>query len=183
MKAKQLVVTYLFSLYSLSLFSQTQSYIATDSTSVNGIRIIAGTDQENTYSIKVMVNSKQIKEYLPNQLNEYGLADGRVYVSRKINFKGYERSFFLQRLVRDSLTLYRYDGKDKKTFYLERDSGMLVEIDKKNPDFRKVLTENMRDCEAVHDAIQTVSYRKVPLTELVTRYNSCQSTTPFPYTK
>lgn len=120
--------------FTLFLISRTavfcQSYIATDSTSLTGVRIITGTPQENSYSIKVMITNKETKVYTPKDLKEYGLADGTVYISREISVSGFSKRVFLQQLAKGKLTLYYYDGKEANLFFIERDSSGLVTLTK-----------------------------------------------------
>lgn len=153
------------------------SYFITDSTSSIGVKI---TDNGAILNARfcTVETVKGTIQYTPNEVKEYGLDDGRIYISKTIFADDSLRKVFMQRLVKGKFTLYYYRGKTSKTFYWEKDSTKFYELPKYHKDqpeinFRNDLEYLTGDCENVRNAIKLASYNIKSLTELVTNYNNC----------
>jgi hypothetical protein len=126
--------------------------------------------------------------YSPNQIKEYALGDGSVYVSHEIQNSDSTERVFLNRLFYKSLNpdsysaLYYFKEKNGKRFFLEKDS-LFTEItrsDKNGVNFRKQLLKITSDCPEVEDAIKVVNFKKSSLTAFTAKYAECTSG-PFPH--
>ena len=113
--------------------------------------------------------------YKPEDIMEYGIDDGNVYLSK--NIEG--RQLFLRRLARGKLNLYstKIDGKLK--LYLEDDTQItLLEKDK----FRDQIKTWMVDLSETADLSRLVYYNQKSLPRLVKYYNA-SALSFFPYTR
>lgn len=161
-----------------------KNYISNDSAIVFGINLIDGGDLMNSQICQVMTGNKTII-YTPYDLNGYGFDDGRVYVSKEIQIAGITQKVFLERLNKGKTSLYYYKGKDNKTFFIEVDSSLFVEIPKINNEkksYSELLLNYTNECPNVSDACKLVRYDKKSFTKLFTRYNDCELKL-FPYVK
>ncbi len=183
MKVKHIILIFKL-LIPLSLLSQS-SYIASDSITNMGIKIISGDAKSNARIIRTIIKGDTL-EYNPNQIIEYGLKNGQTYISKRIAIDGSDKQVFLERLAHGKLTLFYYRGNKETNYYLQKDSSELIFLKKtsgKNKNyFRKQLNTNTRDCRNVNDASKLVAFNKQSLTKFASFYNDC-SNRRFPYFK
>ena len=159
-------------------------YFSNDSSRSIGINLIDGGDLINSRLCQVKQGNKIIK-YSPDEVKEFGFKDGRVYISKEIQFADSSRRVFLERLYKGKTTLYYYKGKGAKTFFIEKDSTLFVEVPKQNTakeHFSKQLLKITDDCPNVSDACKLVNYNKKSFSKLIARYNQCVIK-PFPHFK
>ncbi|MBN1185568.1 MAG: PorT family protein [Bacteroidales bacterium] len=162
------------------IFAQ-NSYIATDSSSVSGIRLVPGSERDNAQFCKV-IRGQNIVKYGPEELTEYGLNNGRVYIAKEILINNSPRLVFLERVARGNTTLYYYRGENIQTYFLEKSGSPLKALDKKAPDgssFKNELATYTADCDQVKDASKLVSYSKKSMKRFISNYNNCVLK-PFP---
>lgn len=159
-------------------------YFSTDSSTFAGIKLIDGGDLINSRICQVKKGEKTIK-YTPYEVKEFGFKDGRVYISKEIQIADSSKRVFLERLNKGNTTLYYYKGRGIRTFYIQKDSTLFVEIPNQNnagKDYSKQLINLTKDCPNVLDACKLVSYNKKSLFKLISRYNKCELK-PFPHFK
>jgi hypothetical protein len=70
----------------------------------------------------------EVEVFYPLDIHAYVLANNRHYVSKTINFKGVEKSVFLEYLVDGILDLYYYNEGLEEYFYVEKE-GDLIQLD------------------------------------------------------
>lgn len=172
-----LIAISIFSLSSLFSFGQS-GYYSTDSTSHFGVKIIDSGDLVNSKYCQVKTKDG-VRKYFPFDIVEYGFKSGKVYVSKEIQLADTTRRVFLERLDNGTLKLYYYESKGIKTYFLEKDSTLFLEIYKIDKAFKNVLKEHTSDNEQILKSIQFVKYRKNSLTKLVNNYNK-DVKIPFP---
>jgi hypothetical protein len=179
MKHLYLIILIIF----IPIFSFGQStYFSTGSTTSFGIKLIDDGDVINSKLCQVKKGGKTI-QYTPYEVKEFGFKDGRVYISKEIQIADSSKRVFLERLTKGNTTLYYYKGKGIKTFFIQKDSTLFVEIPKQNTkevDYSKQLLSLTKDCPNVLDASKLVTYNKKSLSKLITRYNQCVLK-PFPH--
>jgi hypothetical protein len=178
---KHLYIIFLISFFPIFSFGQSE-YFLTDSLTSVGIKLIDGGDLINSRLCQVKKGKKTI-EYTPYEVKEFGFKDGRVYVSKEIHIADSLKRVFLERLHKGETNLYYYKGKGIKTFFIQKDSTLFVEVPKRNTaeeDFSKQLLNLTKDCPNVKDACKLVSYNKKSLSKLMARYNQCELE-PFPH--
>ncbi len=159
-------------------------YFSTDSTSSYGIKLVDGGDIINSQLCQVKKGDKII-QYTPYEVKEYGFKDGRVYISREIYIADSSKMVFLERLYKGETNLYYYKGKSIKTYFIEKDSTVFVEIpkeDKTEKHYSELLLNYTADCPNVSDACKLVSYNNKSISKLISRYNNCELK-PFPFLK
>lgn len=179
---RYLIIIFLISLLPILSFGQSD-YFSTDSTSSLGIKLIDGGDLINSQFCQVKKGDKTI-QYTPYEVKEYGFKDGRVYISKEIQIADSSKRVFLERLKKGNTTLYYYRGKGLKTFFIQKDSTLFVEIPEQDTeeDYSTQLLNLTKDCSNVSDACKLVSYNKKSLSKLISRYNQCELK-PFPHFK
>ena len=172
----------LINLLSTTLLGQ-YNYYASDSTMITGITLIDGGDFLNSRFCQVK-KGENILRYSPFEIEEYGFKDGRVYVSKEIYIFDSTHRVFLERLVIGKTNLYSYKDQRLKTYFLEKDSTLFIELPKYDSnniiDFNNNLLQITSDCENVSDAIKLVHYNKKSLSTLISLYNECELK-PFPF--
>jgi hypothetical protein len=165
----------------LTIFGQ-NAYISTDSTTIIGLKLVDGGEIMNSRFCQVKKKNEIIK-YTPNELIEYGLKDGRIFISREIQLSDSKERVFLERLNKEGAILFYYRGKGIKSFFLEKDSSLFLEIQRHNQDnnsYTKQLMILTSDCSNVLDAVKFVRYNKKSMSKLISRYNNCELK-PFPH--
>lgn len=180
---KHLYFIFLISLFPILSFGQSD-YFETDSLKSVGIKLIDGGEMINSQFCQVKKRDKTI-HFTPYEIKEFGFRDGRVYISKEINIDDSSRKVFLERLDKGKTILYYYKGKGIKTFFIQKDSTLFVEMPKKkseDEDYSEQLLNLTKDCSNVLDACKLVSYNKKSLTKLIYRYNKCELK-PFPHFK
>jgi len=178
-----LSVVFIISMTNILLFAQ-DDYYATKDRMAAGVRLVNGSDKDNSKFCKLKEKSKIIT-LTPYDIIEYGFKDGTAYFSKDIQLEDSVRKVFLERLCTGGISLYYYKDNRIKLFFLEKDSSSLIEIAKRNKEGLKYNFQLMRaftDCSNLLDATRLVSYNKKSLTNLITRYNTCD-TRPFPHFK
>lgn len=178
---KRLYIIFLITFLPIISFGQSE-YFSTDSSTYVGIKLINGGDLINSQLCQVEKRDTVIT-YTPYEVKEYGFKDGRVYISKEIQIADSSKRVFLERLHRGETTLFYYKGKGVKTFFIQKDSTLFVEVPKQNTakeDYSKQLLDLTKDCSNVSDACKLVSYNKKSLSRFITRYNLCELK-PFPH--
>jgi hypothetical protein len=105
MKSNKIILILIINTLTVINLKAQSSYILRDSLMSLNLKLIEGTDSENANFIKVKMKKNEIAKYTPQDLKEYGLKDGRVYISKQINFKNSNQKVFLERLVRGRITI------------------------------------------------------------------------------
>lgn len=180
---RYLYILIFFLLYTFLAYGQGQYYI-TDSIICIGAKMIDDVDLMNSQFCQVKEKG-QIIRYSPYEVNEYGFSKKQVYVSKTINEGDSSRKVFLRRLYEGDITLYYYVTKNRKTFFVQKDSNVLVEIPKRNianENYSVQLQDLTNVCPNISDACKLVSYNKESFTKLFSRYEQCKKK-PFPHFK
>lgn len=174
---RKIILFLVFSILPLCFYGQT-AYIFKDSTLVYQDKITDNGEDLNSQYCTVDTGKEEI-HYTPDQISEYGLNDGRVYVAKSIYMDYAWKKVFLLRLAKGKLSLYSYKGKSTVTFFWEKDSIHIYELPKYHKDnpemnFRNDLEYLTSDCEIVQKSIYRVRYNSTSLTELINNYNECK---------
>lgn len=183
MKLRHITIFLFLYTASLGAFGQ-GSFFRTDSVSYYGSKIIDNGAIKNAMQCEVEENKKS-RIYSPNEVQEYRLGDGQVYISKSIQLGDSVKRVFLLQLVKAKTTLYVYNGKNIKLFYVEKDSTSLIELPKyhkenKKVDFRIDLSKMTDDCQGMKDVTKLVSYADNSMSKFISNYNICSSK-PFPF--
>ncbi len=180
---KRLLYLILFLIQSFIVNGQGGYYVKDSLMYIVG-KLIDGGAIQNAQQCQIE-NRKRTLIYSPEEVNEYGFNGGSVYISRIIKVNNEEKKVFLERLNKGNLNLYYYKDKKGEKFYLEKDSGRLVEVLKKgidNSNYKDFLKPYTEGCNNVYDALKLVTYNKHALTKFIDQYNSCIQK-PFPFFK
>jgi hypothetical protein len=116
--------------------------------------------------------------YTPYEVSSYGFKDGRVYISKNIVVSDTIQRVFLQRLVKGNTTLYYFRGAKNKTFFLEKDSSMFIELPGSKNNFNETLMAITADCPYLNYDLKHVRNTKTSLSKLITSYNICHVKPP-----
>lgn len=161
-----------------------QAYYTKDTLKTFGGKIIDHGDILNAQQCTIELKGKQTI-YTPYEIDEYGLKDGSVYLSKVIKIDDEERRAFLNRLNHGQINLYYYRDKKSKKFFIEKDNVQLTEIYRKGTDrstFRDHLSEFVMDCDNVSDALIFLRFNRAVLSKFIEQYNDCERK-PFPFSK
>lgn len=116
--------------------------------------------------------------YTPYEVSSYGFKDGRIYVSKNIVVSDTVQRVFLLQLAKGKITLYYYGGDRNKTFFLEKDSTLFIELPDKNKktniSYKGTLTTLTADCPYLKYDLKHVRRTKRSLSKLVTSFNICK---------
>lgn len=159
-----------------------KGYFLSDSTSNYGVDVLEGDDITNSAFCRVKKGGSII-EYSPAEVKEYGFNDGRVYVSKEISSGGSSKRVFLERLQQGKATLYYYRSEGIRTFYIEKDSTIFMELPKNDGTKEKYSDRLLlltNDCSNVSEAGKLVIYTRNSLSKLIEQYNICEQK-PFPH--
>lgn len=174
------VIIILFGL-SLTICGQDDYYIKGD-TSWIGVQLISGGEDLNSRFCQVKFGSRIIT-YTPDEVSEYGFKAGRTYISKSIKSGNIVHKVFLERMTSGKASLYYYRGNGIKTFFIEKEGTLFVELplhDTLKTLFKTNLATITEDCPNVVEATKHVSYNRGSLTKLISRYNNCVFR-PFPH--
>jgi len=152
----------------------------------SGANIIDGGEQLNSEYCQVQTGNKIVK-YTPDEVVEYGLKNGDIYIAKEIKISDSFKTVFLRRLIHDKTSLYYLNANNTTTFFVEKDSVTLIEIPKtslenKELNYKDLLSEQTKDCEYVSSAIKRISFNEKSLSRFVKYYNNCNDN-PFPFFK
>lgn len=183
MKIIQLTIIILL-VVSFNSFGQ-GGYFANDTLKSTGLKIIDAGSIQNARYCRV-INGDTETKYSPHEINEYGINKYRIYYAKDIHLKDSTKRVFLELLANGNTKLYYYEEENYRTFFVQKDSALLIEIPKKfneEKDFYKnVISSFTQDCQEITDAIPFVGYNKKSLTEILKRYDKCENK-PFPFFK
>lgn len=179
-------IFFLFFVCLITVTAQGQnSYYATDSTLHSGIKVIDGGGRLNSQFCRVKLQDS-IVEFTPDQIKEYKIKNGSVYLSKLIPTSNGLRKVFLERLEKGKTTLYFYRGKKKKTYFVEKDSLPLMELPKYADStgiyFHVPLKKIIDDTPGFNDAIMYAAYTRNSLTKIFKEYNAGEMK-PLPHLK
>jgi hypothetical protein len=186
MRAKITLLLLIIFVIPFRIFGQ-NNFVEFDSITYVGATVVDGGDRLNS-SICQIKKGGEFYKYSPNEVKRYGFANGRIYVSKEIHINDTSvHRVFLEQLVNDKTTLYYYNGKAVRTFFIEKDSTLFTElprndIQNKKKGFHNILFNITSDCRNVSDATKLVLYNKRSLSKLIQRYNNCELK-PFPFLK
>ncbi len=165
------------------VFSQKQYFITDSGRLVVGRKIIDGGDVMNSSYCQVKIK-KGITRYSPYQVFEYGTNDGRKFFSKTVTEGDSSFRIFMEKIVSDSIRLYRCWISGEKTFFIERDSAYFHEIPKSdvsgNESYNAQLREISADCKNVQEAAGLVKYTTSGMKRFFREYNKCLFR-PFPF--
>lgn len=172
-----------FFLFISTLISYGQrGYYIKDSVRSVGVKVLDGGTVKNAWRCQIRENNT-IRTFSPDEVKEYGFQNGATYISHTIRVGTEDKRVFLERLSEGKINLYFYRDGHGRRFFIEKDSGQLVEVHKKNSDnqnFRSFLIPYTEDCKNTADALKVAAFNKLSLTRFAELYNSC-SKKPLPF--
>lgn len=186
------IITFLFSIMLLNCYSQYDfqaGYIITlESDSLFGLIDVNKALVRAEYCYFKEDNTKDIIEYSPNTISEYGLFNDRKYISRNIKLSESNIKLFLEPIFEGCLNIYfaRYQGKDyyfvekdKQIFELNNDlkdikkNGKTYKVE--SNEYKGILIWLMSDVKGFNEKIQETKLNQTSLVELATLYHMSKS--------
>ncbi len=151
------------------------SYYVRDTTKREGVILIASRDRDNARHIRLKAGEAFIV-MRPDEIEEYGLANGRVYESHNIQLKGQNQRVFLERLTVGGHRLL-YFKERKKHFFLSTSDQPAVYLDRS--DYGQLLF-NILEAKPSNKPVEPIQtrYSKQFLTRYVNAINEGQSRQP-----
>ena len=183
MKYRYCALTVFLAILALNLQAQV-SYIVTDSALIDSIKIMDRGEARNSQVCERLILNKPVF-YYPDDIQEYGFANGRVYVSREITIDGKQKKVFLERLKAGPTSLYYYNDGQIRLFVFENEQVKLVPVPsgyegQSMKTFRDDLKKITAGCEKVDEAVKLTSSGKKSMALLTERFNQCRRK-PFPF--
>ena len=157
-------------IFGASLLAQ-QGYIVTDSSKSTVLSPRSGSSAENSKFIRVWSEGEIVRKY-PADLSGYGLPDGRVYISREIEFPDGKRKVFLERKTFRDLCLLTYDYKGGYLLFLEPDDLHFIPLTQEN--YRSELGQRILDCPDMKEALGSTKFSKKSIERLLRLYQRCK---------
>jgi hypothetical protein len=188
MKRKLTSPTALLIYISLILFpaicTSQKDYIITDTSTNTGIQLVDAGDVFNGQFIQQFIRDT-ILRFTPRDCKEYGFEDGRVYVRKSIASADTQQLVFLERIVNGKATLYYYNTGHSKSYFLEKDNGLLVQLlipegAQQISQLPEAIISLTSDCQGFSEMAEDANYKKKSFTQLIQRYNQCMIK-PFPH--
>jgi len=109
--------------------------------------------------------------YTPDQIEEYGLMNGQVYIKRDVQDKHETQGYFLLRLVDGARTLYELKEKKGNRFFIEHDSS-LVEI-REDASLKDQLSQQLKPCSSNQHMVASARFGPTSLKRVVLLSNRC----------
>mgnify|MGYP005846216045 CR=1 FL=1 len=180
---KQIINLALFIFLSYMSYSQGAYIQMNDSVTFYGVQLDEGSDFTNSNVCILKKNNRLIK-YGPNRIKGYKTASGREYVSKEVDFIGFKKNYFLEKLVSGDIELYGLKLKRSRVFFIKTPDKPLSKIPKKDlrsgkTVYRDSLLQFCRDTTA----IKRLEYKKAAVIELIERENKGVIGKPFPFLK
>ena len=111
--------------------------------------------------------------YSPNEISEYKLPNGKIFVSKEINIENGVKRVFLEKVVNGKLSFFYYGGKSMYKFYIEKDKKLiqLNEISALGT-FKQALISVTSDNINSKNIAKNVTYNKKSIAMFAKIYNS-----------
>ncbi|KAA9340976.1 porin family protein [Adhaeribacter soli] len=180
---------------SINVFAQKDfrpGYIVLNSDTVKGFVKYQGDKASVEKCVFKKSLEDQEKRYFPTELNGYGFESGKKFEALILPVNGgFQKSFFLNVLVKGKSSLYFYrDSTDFDRYYLKTDSGLKelkqdIRYEKmkdgrkfKTVDnsYHKVLMEAFTTCPSILERVKKTNFKESALVGIVASFNTC--TTP-----
>jgi len=159
----------------INTYSQ-KGYYLVDSNAYYGVEIVDKGLSRNAEYCHLKENG-EIIQLSPEKVKEYGLSDGRVYVSKTLPGSDPEKKCFFERLVDDSLKLYKFKSRNGKIFYLQDAENSLIPLVKTSAfdnGYKQELEKYKKECPEMEEIIKHINYNSRTLTAFTKQYNNCQ---------
>lgn len=168
------------SIFPKSVIAQ-NDYFATDSSLFSGVSIANGGFENGKRIIRVST-ADRIFNFTAEDIKEYGLADGTIFVSKEIDLLGKSQKVFLEKLVSGKNNLYQYLGGKKPRFFIEKENSFLTELIKDNHQYKAQLRTIFNNNLYVADNIKLLKFKKKYLIKFLDHLNK-NLNRPIPHTK
>jgi hypothetical protein len=119
----------------------------------------------------VFIEQEKPVTYTPDQVKEYGLTNGDVYVKRSVPDGQKTTDYFLLRLVDGDRMLYVLKEKKGSRFFIERDT-LMAEIKKTAP-LNDQLTLQLKRCSSNQQFARWARYKRTSLKRVLLLSNAC----------
>ena len=177
MKSVQKIISfcciYIFIL--LSSASAQGDYFIIDSVKIEGVHIRNQDALNNSKTCEQIVGDgayAEVINYTPDQIKEYGFADGTTYFSREIIYQNKQKWVFLERLYEGQFTLFVLPTGKGRLFFLEANDIEITALTRDN--YSALLMNVMSDCPAMEEALKLVKLKKYSLLKLLDIYENCE---------
>jgi hypothetical protein len=163
-----------------SVYAQ-NDYFAIDSSLFSGVSIVDGGFENGKRIIRVSTVDKTFR-FTAEDIKEYGLADGRVFVSKEIEHRGKNQLVFLEILFNGTHKLYQYSKGKNPRFFIEKEDSYFSELIKENNQYRDQLNAIFSSHPQVSENVKILKYKKKYLIKFLDNLNK-NLNRPVPHTK
>lgn len=168
---KKLTTIFAFALICLTtdLLGQ-RSFVETYARFIPNAPLIQGRPHDNSQFIRLMSRNDTIMLY-PRDVVSYGLRNGKVFYSRRIELEGETLRVFVENIEHGEVNLYYYVDRTRRAFFLEKGTSGLVEIPFEANARQDTLQKYVGDYPWMKDPIRQTRYSRSILSQLVSLYN------------
>ncbi len=168
---KKLTTIFVIALFCFASDALAQrSFIETYARFLPNAPLIEGRPHNNSQFIRLKSNGDTINLY-PNDVISYGLKNGKIFYSRRIELEGETLRVFVENIEHGEVNLYYYVDKERRAFFIEKGSGGLIEIPFDAEARHDTLTKYVGDYPWMKDPIRQTRYSRNTLSRLVALYN------------
>jgi hypothetical protein len=180
---KEIISFILLIFLSAASFSQGAFIQMNDSVTYYGVELDEGNDHTNA-NVCILKKNNRLVKYGPERIKGYKTASGREYVSKEVDFIGFKKNYFLEKLVSGDITLYGLKLKRSRVFFIKTPNGPLTKIPQKDLRTGKTVYRDslLKFCKD-SIAIKRLEYKKPAFIELIERENRGIIGKPFPFLK
>lgn len=175
---KNLFALLIFCLFTFPLLGQ-DGFYSSDSLLVVGLKLIDN-GILNHYTCSVSSDSG-IVLFTPDEINEYGLNDGRVYEAFNVTVGNVVERYFLEQYVDGKVSLYALKLKGSKIKYYLTSDGQadLIELPKGKSECKIFIEHYAEECQYAAKNLKYLKPNKYSLIRYFKDLNDCDDK-PFP---
>ncbi len=163
-----------------SVYAQ-DSYFATDSSVFSGVSILNGGFENGKRIIRVSTTDRVFK-FTAEDIKEYGMTDGTVFVSKEIELWGKNQMVFLELLFNGKHKLYQYTEGKYPRFFIEKENEFFTELVEENKKYRIQLNTIFNGYPQISGNVKLLKFKKKYLIKLLENLNK-NLNRPVPHTK
>ncbi|HPH45692.1 MAG TPA: hypothetical protein PKU83_01720 [Chryseolinea sp.] len=128
---------------------------------------IDNSDKQHTECLFKESSRSEFRRYSSEEIEGYGVINGRKYITREIEFNSERRKIFLKTEFEGLIKLYTFQNR----IFVEETS--LIELHQDGNAFKNSLTDLLKLCKGIDRTIGRTNFDIKSITALLERYESC----------
>lgn len=167
------LIAFLFSVQSLSAQG---AFIKRDTLTYMNVRFLKSTDKNYSKYIRQQNPNDSISIFTPQEVHSYGLKDGRVFYSFRLDSLGEDAWYFFERLYSGKYQIYYLNitGDQKGYYFKAGENAPLLAIPKKKKAYKEFLESYVQDCEKSKRNVRFLDLSEARLIRFMRDYENCE---------